>query len=89
MVQFLIEISISKGDGTKEAERFCREGTLGLGFEEAVQTDKEGRALQVRKTGLVTQLGVLGCFKHEGKSGEETRDQTVVSLSVCQINAEA
>lgn len=43
----------------KEAERFCREGALGLGFEEAIQTDKEGRALQVRKTGLVTQRGVL------------------------------
>lgn len=67
MVQFLIEISISKRDGTKEAERFCREGALGLGFEEAVQTDKEGRALQVRKTGLVTQLGVLGCLSVRGK----------------------
>lgn len=74
MMQFLIEIAISKRDGMKEAERFCREGALGLGFEEAIQTDKEGRALQVRKTGLVTQHGVLGYFKREGKNGEETRD---------------
>lgn len=29
----------------KEAERFCREGALGLGFEEAIQTDKGGKGL--------------------------------------------
>lgn len=59
MMQFLIKFSISKRDGMKEAERFCKKGALGLGFEEAIQTDKEGRALQVRNTGLVTQRGVL------------------------------
>lgn len=52
------------------------------GFKEAVQTDKEGRAFQVRKMGLVTQRGVLEGFKCKVKSGEETRGQIVVCLSV-------
>ena len=89
-MRFLIEISIRKRDDTKEAEMILqgRSSWPEHGFKEAVQTDKEGSAFQVRKTGLVTQRGVLEAFKCKGKSGDETRGQIVVSLSVCHINAE-